>query len=693
MTLTPTLAQSAVDRPAAPRTTPARRDIQVLRALAVALVVLYHLWPRALTGGYVGVDVFFVISGFLITSHLLRHPPRRPGDLAAFWGRRVRRLLPAASLVLLVTMAASVVLLPSGLMTSAAHEAVRATFYVENWSLAQQSTDYLAADATPTPVQHFWSLAVEEQFYLLWPVLIGVLALVGRRLGRDRLVAAVGVAAVVGASLLLGMHLTVRDPAPAYFLTRGRLWELALGGLVAVVGSRLVLPTRARVVVAWVGLAAVVVAAVRFTAGTPFPGTAALLPTLGAAAIIWADTDGARRGPSDVLGRRAVVGLGDVSYSLYLWHWPLVVLVPFVVGDVLTWPTKLAVLAASVLLALATQRLVEDPVRRSRRLASSLPRTFLVGALCMTLTATAATAAQALGQDRLADERATFAAVRASEPDCFGAQAARDDDCDLVGDELFTSPTVAATDMPDVYTDGCWNNEPYATRHTCTYGSTTPTRTIALLGNSHSGHWLPAMQDQLDRENWQLTTYLSSVCYTADVPIAFSTDEATDGCSAYNAWAVDAVIASAPDLVVMSDRTLQPLVGVSDAGHRAAAQASYARVLARFTAADIPVLVIRDVPAAGENAPDCVARERSRGERCTTSASAAIEPDPLADAAGVDRSGLVDVLDVNDLICRDGTCHDVVGGVLVYFDHGHLTATFARTLRPEVEKAVAARMG
>ncbi|MDM7831836.1 acyltransferase family protein [Cellulomonas edaphi] len=675
------------DRPAP------RRDIQVLRALAVALVVVYHLWPQSLRGGYIGVDVFFVISGFLITSHLLKHPPARPRDLAHFWARRVRRLLPAASLVLLVTVVASAALLPSGLLMRAAHEAVRATFYVENWSLADQATDYLAADSSPTPVQHFWSLAVEEQFYLVWPVGIGVVALVGLWLRRSRAVVAVGVAAVLVTSLVYGIRLTGDDPARAYFVTGTRMWELALGGLVAALVVRRRQPAALRAVVAWGGLMAVLVAAFWFSAGTPFPGWAALLPTVGAAAVIWADADDAYAGPTSLLGGRPVVALGDISYSVYLWHWPLVVLLPFALGAVLTWPTRLAVLAASLLLAWVTKVLVEDRFRTDRRLTGSLPRTFLVGAVCMALTAGAATAAGAWGSDRLDRERATFAAVQATAPDCFGAEAARDRSCDLVGDRLFTSPTVAATDTPDVYRDLCWNNAPFTTRHVCEFGSSTPGKRIALLGNSHAGHWLPALQGQLDREGWQLSTYLASVCYTVDIPVEIHNDAANDGCVAWNTWAVDAVISSAPDLVIMSDRTFQPLVGVSDDDKVATAAQAYARVLSRFTDAGIAVLVLRDTPAAAESAPDCVARERSRYAQCAAPADVAIEPDPLADVAAQDTTGLVDVLDINHLICVDGMCRDVVGGVVVLFDWGHLTATFARTLRPEVEAAVAARIG
>ena len=669
-----------------------RRDVQVLRAVAVAAVVVFHLWPQRLPGGYVGVDVFFVISGFLITSHLLRRPPTSLRGLAEFWGRRVRRLLPAACVVLVVTALASLVLLPSGLLAQAAHEVLASAFSVENWSLARQATDYLAAESTPSPVQHFWSLGVEEQFYLLWPVLLGALALLGRRISRPQLVARLGIMAVVVASFLTSVLVTADDPARAYFVTTTRMWELGLGGLVALAGTGLRAPGWVRATLAWAGLAAIAWAALRFGADTPFPGVAALLPTAGTALVVVAATDDVRGGPSALLGGRPVVGLGDVSYSVYLWHWPLVVLLPFLVGDLLDLPLAVGVVVTTLLLAAASKRFVEDRFRTARVLRGSLPRTGALLAAGTVLSAGVALGVHTVAEHRASAEQAVLAQARAGDVPCFGAEAARDPGCDLVGDRLLMGPTAAALDRSELYADGCWNNAPFATRNTCTYGSEHPTRTIALLGNSHAGQWEPALVGQVERNGWQLRTFVASECYTVDVPLHFPSAQEAEGCSAWNDWAVQSVLDLDPDLVVMSNRTLVPLEGVSDDEHAAVAQAAYARVLDRLTAHGIPVLVLRDTPAAHENAPDCVARERGGWRDCVTPADVALEPDPLSAAARQDPSGLVSVADLSDMICRDGVCHDVVGGVLVYFDHGHLTRTFAETLRPEVEAAVSARL-
>ena len=252
-----------------------RQDIQGLRAVAVLLVLAYHLWPDILTGGYVGVDVFFVISGFLITAHLLEHPPNRVRDLAEFWGRRIRRLLPAAFLVLAVTAVASRMVAPDTRWAANAGEIIASAFYVQNWLLAANSVDYLGAAEPPTPVQHYWSLSVEEQFYLFWPVLILLVFWLARRwrLGAV-MVTRVAMLAVVGISLFISVTATATEPASAYFITPTRIWELAVGGFVATLPPLASPRLPGRVVdgVAWLGLAMLILAGVVFSGETLFPG-------------------------------------------------------------------------------------------------------------------------------------------------------------------------------------------------------------------------------------------------------------------------------------------------------------------------------------------------------------------------------------------------------------------------------------
>ena len=730
--------------PSSPRT-----DIQGLRAVAVAAVLGFHLWPAWVTGGYVGVDVFFVVSGFLITSHLLRRPVRSGRDLLGFWARRVRRLIPAASLVLLTTLVASAVWLPTTTLVQVGREVLASTLYVENWALARTETDYLAADQLHSPVQHYWSLSIEEQFYLVWPLLLAAVAWLGlrsrRRRHEERTTAVLAVAltgAVVVASLGWSVRMTWAEPAAAYFVSTTRFWELALGGLLAaVLALRAARPApalvaagagraagapgaagagraagaapvpvpqvgaepgtlrsfpRLRAAGAWAGLAMIVAAVLTFDGATPFPGYTALLPTVGALLVILADADRLRGGPGAALRWRPVQWLGDTSYSVYLWHWPLVVIAPFALGRDVGPVGMLGILATTLVLAWFSQRHVEDRLRFHPLLTRRLGATFAMLGLCVVVVGGAAVGvwvtASATERDALGEARA---AVAQAEP-CVGAEVVRDDGCEEPG--LLLGPTVAAQDEPVVYDDGCWNDAPFTTRNTCTYGGEAsggaeePTARIALVGNSHAGHWVPALEDAIATEGWQLDTYLQSVCYPVDAPISFPGEGVSEACRATNRWAVDSIVAGGYDLVIMSARTDQHLAGVPLEDQDAVAEDAYRETLAAFTDAGVPVLVLRDTPAMPENVPDCLAQHSGDPDACGAPPATALEPDPLAAAARADTTGDVSVTSVDHLMC-DEICHPVIGGLTAYFDHGHLTATFARTLAPEVTGAVRAAVG
>ncbi|MFB9803913.1 acyltransferase family protein, partial [Streptomonospora salina] len=335
------------------------------RAVAVALVLVYHVDHDLLPGGYVGVDVFFVISGFLITSLLLREA-RTEGrvSLGAFYVRRIRRILPAASVVLVGTGLAALWLLPATRLAETARELVASAVYVENLFLAGESVDYLAAESAASPVQHFWSLAVEEQFYLLWPLLFAAWAAGGPRWGRRR-VALAAAGGVLAVSLGFSAVLTATDPQPAYFLPQTRMWELAAGGVLAVASVRIVWPVRVRWVLGWAGLAAIGWSVLAYDDQTPFPGVAAVVPVAGAAAVIAAGCNGGRWSSYGLLASGPARFGGDISYPLYLWHWPVIVFASALTGSARLEPlyAGLAVVV-SVVLAWGTKVAVEDPVRR-----------------------------------------------------------------------------------------------------------------------------------------------------------------------------------------------------------------------------------------------------------------------------------------------------------------------------------------
>ncbi len=346
-----------------------RADIQALRALAVGVVIVNHIWPSRLTGGYVGVDVFFVISGFLITTHLLKE--LQGGGrirLIRFYARRMRRLLPAALLVLAVSAVLVWRFLPYPRWEREGQEILSSAFYVENWFLAARSVNYSALNDAASVAQHYWSLSVEEQFYLVWPLLLwGVWKMTRGRVKMQ----VIGIALVIVVSLSGCVWYTMADPAPAYFVTPARFWEFGLGGLLALLGltsakHRLISqPTQVIwQILAIAGFGLIAWSAMTYSHVTAFPGWAALVPAVGTALVIHGGTVVTDTWHGVITSFKPIQYAGDISYSLYLWHWPLICLAPFVLERTPERWDKVAIFALSVVLAGLCKRFVEDPGRR-----------------------------------------------------------------------------------------------------------------------------------------------------------------------------------------------------------------------------------------------------------------------------------------------------------------------------------------
>jgi peptidoglycan/LPS O-acetylase OafA/YrhL len=356
--------------------------VEGLRAVAVVLVVLYHAGMPGLSGGYVGVDVFFVISGFVITGLLLRERAASgTTDLLVFYGRRCRRIIPAATLVSVCAVLASYHWLGFIRAGQIAEDARSAALFTANFHFISLGTNYQTAQAPPSPLQNYWSLSVEEQFYLLYPAVFILAAWIVRRVDL-RVKLAVLLACVAGASFAWSVHQTRVNGVDAFFSPLTHAWELALGGLVAVLGSFLLrLPAWIVPPLTWAGIIAIVSAAYLFDDLTRYPGSAAALPVLGTAAVIIGGTVVARGGAESLLGLAPFRWLGRLSYSLYLWHWPLLTIAAEQAGVArLSLATSMVWVAAALGLSIVTYFVVENPIRHARYLRRTRIPSLALGA-------------------------------------------------------------------------------------------------------------------------------------------------------------------------------------------------------------------------------------------------------------------------------------------------------------------------
>ena len=665
-----------------------RPEIQALRAVAVLTVVVFHVWPEAMPGGFVGVDVFFAISGFLITAHLLREV-ERTGTLSLwqFWARRARRLLPASLLTLFVCAIGTLALVPQLYWQQFLTEIGTSTAYVQNWQLASDAVDYFAADNRASPVQHFWSLSAEEQFYVFWPLLILVAAWTARR----RLAAGIVLSVVTGLSLWYSISETAANPAAAYFVTPTRAWEFGAGGLLALVGARSSLPDAARALMSWGGLAAVMYAAVFYSTETAFPGWAAAVPVAGTLAVIHAGMPAAVWSPSRLLRIRPAQFLGDISYSVYLWHWPLLIFAPFAFAGISLTETRIAVPLLTVLLAWATKVLVEDPVRRSAWLSAQPRMTFACSA-----AATGVLAVILLGGTSHVE-----AQIRAAErqqvdlvstgPPCFGAAArSADKRCEnpALRSEVVPLP-VAARDEENA---PCPNFRKENGVSVCEFGAPRKGagKTVALLGDSHASHWRAPLDIVARRRGWHgLSVTRTSCVFSAATKI---TPEPTR--SECLRW-VDSVPGFFRDHPEIDTVFIVGLTGgvVNVPRGRTMFEAKMngvRRAWETLPATVKHVVVIRDTPRITSSTVECIDKAIAAGERpgiaCAVPRKGALDEDPAIVAARKAHLPRVQGIDLTSVLCSSRLCYPVVGGALVYKDLHHFTVVFAKTLAPPLER-------
>ncbi|MFF5181058.1 acyltransferase family protein [Micromonospora sp. NPDC000316] len=684
-----------------------RGDVEGLRALAVVLVLVGHASQQLVPGGFVGVDVFFVISGFLITGLLVAEVDRTGRlSLIGFYGRRAKRLLPAAVVVLIGTLLLTFAFLPRTRWSATGWDVVFSGLYAMNWRLAEQSVDYLAANRAPSILQHFWSLGVEEQFYLVWPLLLAAAVWFGRRryARTGYLLAALTLVAVP--SFAWSIWLTEDNPARAYFVTTTRMWELALGGFLALLAGHLQrLPRLAAAALAWCGLVAIVASAVLLSESSAFPGYLALAPTLGTAAVIAGGVAAGGVGPAVLLALGPVRAVGAISYSLYLWHWPLLVVAEARFGE-LTTVTGLAVAAFAVVPAALTYRFVENPIRHSTTLEWEPARALQLGALCTGVSLLAGLAFQFTVPQVSSPLPPTLAVPTvggtgvpvAAAPTVLGAAAlggspASSDagrPVDRVG-PFVPDPLVASKDGPDAWRDGCHADQRSSAVRACQYGDPNGSFTVALAGDSHAAQWLPALQRVAESKKWRLKSYTKSSCPFIDGVVALD-NRPYPSCTEWNEkLRAQLTGAERPNVLVVSSSFYVMIQNGErvTSGTQAAFAAALRRTWATTAAAGIPVIVLRDTPYHDRDIAECVAANPKNLTRCASPRDKVLAGGggPAHESAARDNNKVY-LVDLNSAICPRERCAPVIGGALVYRDNNHITATYAATLAPRLATAL-----
>ncbi|WP_238431662.1 acyltransferase family protein [Streptomyces cavernae] len=664
-----------------------RLDIQGLRAVAVGLVVLSHAGVSQVSGGYIGVDVFFVISGFLITSLLLRELGTTGRvSVRSFYARRALRLLPASSLVIAVTLGGAWLFLSTARLAEYAGDALAGALYAVNFRLAAAGTDYLAQNSPPSPFQHFWSLAVEEQFYLVWPLLLLLTWRVAR--GRRRLVA-VPLGVLCLGSFAAGVLLTNSSAPWAYFGSLTRAWELGAGAFLALATGRLErLPAALGAPLTWLGLACVTLAAVWYDDETPFPGYHALLPVAGTALVLAGGCAPTPYGAGWLLGRRPLVWLGGLSYGWYLWHWPLLVIAPAALGradgtaDV---PLALGLSAAALLLAWLTLHFVENPVRFHRafrgrpRRALALGTALSAGASALSLTATAVPPTIEVG--------APAPALAQALSDAPAPQA-------RLSELLASSPTALPSNLAPplpkvkssrsaVYRDGCHVDHAATRPRPCVYGDRSSSRTVVLFGDSHAAQWFPALRVLATARGWKLVSLTKASCKVADVTIV-SDHKPYTACDTWRSNAVARIKSLRPALVVVSS---------SDAGDPARPAADplhqwttgFENTFRELGTSGTRIAALLDTPWPKGDPIDCAARNSLQLRACANHL-----PDATRDATrgaairAAASTTTTTVIDPTPWVCapRTGICPVVVADTAVYRDDSHLSEAYAEALAP-----------
>jgi peptidoglycan/LPS O-acetylase OafA/YrhL len=687
-----------------------RTDIEGLRAVAVLAVVLFHASVPGIGGGFIGVDVFFVISGFLITGLLWREVSTAGTvGLRGFYGARARRLLPASAVVGVITAIGSAVLLPPLQAKTVMGDGIASALYVSNYRFVLTDTDYFSSEMPPSPFLHYWSLGVEEQFYLVWPALIiGTAWLVRRKFPRTDASSErpylLALALVAAVSFALSLAATQRAASVAFFSLPTRAWELAVGGLVALTaGQWRRIPAVPAAVVGWAGLAVVLLACARLNSAMLYPYFAALCPVLGTALIIGAGCAAPAHGVERALSLPPLRIIGRVSYSWYLWHWPVLLLAPPLLGHPLGLFGRVVAVIVSGGLAALTLRLVENPFRFFIPVRRSATGSLVLGgavtavavSTCLVLlllipTPTgrgpAAPLLTVTGPRPVGQDVGPYDAAVARDFAQVQAAVAASAELKAVPSNLNPPLADAAAEKPAMLLNGCLSEFFVLGQPECAAGDTASKTTVALVGDSNATMWAQGLDQAAKQRRWRLEILGKAGCPPMNLPISnpHLHREYTE-CEQWRSHIITRLQAERPALVVLSmKRHYGTRFGLPSGftSYDPAWLDSITRLVLQLRGFGAKVLVLGPIPDPHSVVPMCLSGHLGDPAACSSPKSVAVSEADIAAETAATEAGEGQYADVTPLLCTAERCPVIVGNTLAYFDRYHLTIDYSRVLGP-----------
>jgi len=644
-----------------------RTDIEALRAIAILLVVAFHCHIAGVPGGFVGVDVFYVLSGYLITTLLVTEAETTSSlRLLNFYAKRVRRLLPAAALVLITTLLVAALIFAPRELELTAHAARANALYMSNLYFSHSASDYFSARVTFNPLLHTWSLSVEEQFYLLWPWLIMLGLLVWR--AKSALLRSMAVLTIV--SFGINLWLTDHNRVIAFYALSARAWEFGLGGMAALVPrGALQLNRTSWRLIGWSGLLLILGSAAAISSAQPFPGWLALFPVIGTALTLLAGAEQPLLGVGAVFNTAPLQALGGLSYSWYLWHWPFLVFAAAIVpaGSA---AMRIGAAVASLGMAFVTHRYFENPIRYNAALVQSPKLTLAVGS---------AIAAVSLVTAEVALHLANY---RGSTPDMRTLAAVR-------------------ADFAEMPRNQCLSLDGSSTVKTCTFGAPASLTNIVLFGDSHAAQWFDSLQQIAQRHQWKLTTVLKLGCAAVAVNPGQGLDDDQE-CLAWRQQAIARIIRMHPTLILLGsatnklDRPENPSASAS-AALAEDVRAGVLQVLQPLSTSGARLALLRDTPEFPFDVTSCRARAERHswypGDACDLPAERVLDPRIFAaeKSAAAALPG-VQLIDLTATLCPRGVCTTVVDGKVMYRDTHHLAGKSAASLGSLLDAQITAAL-